>query len=157
MKYMILWNMMMKSIIPLVQLSVLSICIFKVTFPQSNALPTFRWRRYLWSPPWCYSSSWSSSKSSGRVEDRRQPQLFKTSWFGWLISPQIVKLAGFFNSFDINQNIQFSTDAVPHIWKLANVVLVFKHGDKFLINHRPLSLTSSPCKNTWRFLYVRNY
>ena len=41
----------------------------------------------------------------------------------------------------------FKTGKIPDKWKLANVVPVFKKGDKSSVtNYRPISLTSLPMK-----------
>ena len=65
------------------------------------------------------------------------------------ISPKILKLAGFSIVPILTRifNLSLSTGTVPHSWKMANVVPLFKNGDKSLIsNYRPNSLTSVSCK-----------
>lgn len=50
--------------------------------------------------------------------------------------------------------ISLETGAVPHDWKVANVIPVFKSGDKKLVeNYRPISLTSISCKLLEHIIY----
>ena len=76
------------------------------------------------------------------------------------IGNQVIKMCaeGLNESFTNLINLSFVLGQYPQSWKLANLIPIFKQGDRQLkINYRPISLLSSLSKIAERIVFTRLY